>query len=1296
MAPSENAAISLARTCETAVEVLAAASETTKVFAQPSGELTLESWAEPQWAKVGSRWRGIDTTLVVGGDGRVRPVASTADVVFSQGGQGPFATMTGAGADFSLGWPSALPQGVIHGDTITYPNVYPDVDLVVRAERGGFSHLLVVKSAVAAKNPAVRETRFVLGGSADVAVTDNRVTISGPGGLFAAAPPAMAWDSTAATGEPSAGKRGAGALDSSRERAVASSSVSGPSDAAAVARVDVRVDKGSLTVAVDPAVLSGTQFPVFIDPSYDMKWARWAPVNDSNGNTQWTSGSSWPREVARVGSNWDDHGDIWRSHFYFDISAMSGRRLVNTTSVDAYLVHTGNCNESLGIWQTNSLASSTPTWNGMAGTWLHEGPLQTKTVGANCGQSANWQSFNGGNVGYHVQRHANAGAASITFGLRMGNESGGHWAKFDPANVRLKATYQSRPSSPVAIRTSPGGNCSTASPGPWVNVPTPTLYGKASDGDGSVKVQFDINGPTNPPDHTSAWTTSGVERGWTAPALVDGAYNWRVRGYDDVDGEATGWTGYCYFRVDHTAPTTPVVTRVSGTPVAGAPVTLSFTSADAMSGVKQFAYGIGTDAMQAFQASGGTTTVTFTPEVGRTVVYVWAQDNAGNYSARTAFNFFTGRITQAQPQATWRLDGDGFDDSGQGRDLTLGSGVSYGADRKGVPGAALAMNGAGCAKSAPTVRTDAEYTVSGWVNLADKSSLRTVFAQVGTARPSFYLLYHHVQDRWELVVTGGDFDGSPFVSVFAPTSTPLGQWQHVAATVDPVARIMRLYVNGQFASEGEIPFTPWNATSQFLVGCFGSANSELYHLIGGIDHVGVWQGLLSDEQIARAATELPAGLVGDWQLRGSGAESTGRSSDAVVPEDVPWVEDQHGRVASALQLNGRQQCATTSGPTVRTDESFTIATWVKVDDKGLGNQTVIGQDGERQSGWYLGTRVLDGTHYWGFLMMDVDADDSSAPWARSPAGMAADVGRWTHLTGVYDATAQRITLYVNGVLASSAPRLATPWQANGPVTIGCARYTGIPVDHVVGSVSGVQAWQGALTAAQVAAAHGGNPGVKLEGLWPLDGPASDTPTYLTDTSGNGRDLTITGPYAWARDRGFGRDGALGLELAENSCAEAPGPLVRTDASFTLTAWVLLEKATGHHTVMSQISSGNTPFYLGYHPGVNRWHFGMPDSPARDAVWRNSESQQPPALGKWTHLAGVYDLGAGKVRLYVDGVAQGEVDGPVTPWMAPGPTLIGCVGESSGSRHSRLGGVVDDVRIWTSTLAPERIADLAAG
>ncbi len=65
-----------------------------------------------------------------------------------------------------------------------------------------------------------------------------------------------------------------------------------------------------------------------------------------------------------------------------------------------------------------------------------------------------------------------------------------------------------------------------------------------------------------------------------------------------------------------------------------------------------------------------------------------------------------------------------------------------------------------------------------------------------------------------------------------------------------------------------------------------------------------------------------------------------------------------------------------------------------------------------------------------------------------------------------------------------------------------------------------------------------------------------------------------------------------------------------------------------------------------------------------------------------------------MRLYVDGKLQGEAAAPTAPWAAGGPTLIGCAGTTGGARSNPLGAVLDDVRVWTSTLHPDRIGDLA--
>ena len=130
--------------------------ETTQVAALPDGTYQLTSSVRPSRVRRGSTWVPVDATLTSRSGGRLAPVASTADISFSPGGTGPLVTTTAAnGGSISYVWPTALPAPSLSGDTATYANVLPDVDLQLHAQIDGYSETLIVKTAAAASNPAL-------------------------------------------------------------------------------------------------------------------------------------------------------------------------------------------------------------------------------------------------------------------------------------------------------------------------------------------------------------------------------------------------------------------------------------------------------------------------------------------------------------------------------------------------------------------------------------------------------------------------------------------------------------------------------------------------------------------------------------------------------------------------------------------------------------------------------------------------------------------------------------------------------------------------------------------------------------------------------------------------------------------------------------------------------------------------------------------------------------------------------------------------------------------------------------
>ncbi|MFC0104995.1 hypothetical protein [Kibdelosporangium aridum] len=114
------------------------------------GTVTAQLHTQPFQVRRGEGWVPIDTTLAVRVDGMVAPVAAVGDVVFSPGGGGPLVRL----AEMSLTWPTPLPRPVLAGDTATYPDAQPGLDVVLTARPAGFSVTFTLKS------PDAREIRL--------------------------------------------------------------------------------------------------------------------------------------------------------------------------------------------------------------------------------------------------------------------------------------------------------------------------------------------------------------------------------------------------------------------------------------------------------------------------------------------------------------------------------------------------------------------------------------------------------------------------------------------------------------------------------------------------------------------------------------------------------------------------------------------------------------------------------------------------------------------------------------------------------------------------------------------------------------------------------------------------------------------------------------------------------------------------------------------------------------------------------------------------------------------------------
>ncbi|MFD0560130.1 concanavalin A-like lectin/glucanase superfamily protein [Stackebrandtia endophytica] len=1274
----ESEAVALATACGVPVEISSAGSPDTEVFAEPDGQVRVSSYVEPIRARLDSgEWAPIDTTLSTHSSGRIIPANTVFPVSFSPGGDAALAVGDNADGRFALSWPDPLPEPSLTGDTATYPEVLPGVDLTVTATAAGFSHALVVKDATAADNPRLAEIRFGLqtdGVTARLSESGGIDLLDAAGEQVWTTPTPQMWDSPEST---------SGESEEPQRR---------------VADIGVTLESDALVLHPDVDLFDGAVYPVIIDPLWNgggLRSGEWTTVWSKYPTTSFwkradTGGNDKTFGAAKVGRvcNYDTNGNcltstyVVRSLFRMNTEGVQGKQITSAT-FKILQKHAWQCSPKTKakVWRTE-LVKSSHTWNNQP-TWTSE--TATSHDYANYRAGCGTQGLVEFDVTPMVVKSAANNWMSITLGMKAMDESTtAQWKRYDHSTAKIDIYYNSVPGTPTDLALN-GTACITdwTDGGLWFDDARPEFAGKVTDADGTVRARVQLwaleSGATDHHvvyDQTSGNLTSGAIYRWRPPADLDQLRNywWRMQA---TDGQASGpWTQWCYFQVDTTPPAAPELDRVGDPPLAGDDVRINLRgpSSDTVS----FSYGLNRDTPdQTVTAVDGTASITWNnlPQ-GPNLLYVWARDRAGNLSQRAVIQVFGGRILDPQPQGVWRFAGDTRDDSFGEHDIT--GDVDYTVDQQGRAGGALALNGSSCLSTEKSVlRTDGPFTVTSWVRLNQTTTDQMVLSQVGDQRGAFELYFESATKSWVLAAPGVDEwtpDLSDWSRAVSAEEATADSWTHLAAAVDPVAQIMRLYVNGQMAGEAALPFSTWRATGPLTIGCVTGQEHGLtwHHFDGAIAATSAWHGLMSGDQIEAAAVELPLGVTGSWALRSEtgGTDASRHERGFTMPPSASYVADSSGRTGSAWQARG-ESCAVTDNTVIRTDDSFTVATWAKLDTTGT-DAVLLSQDAATDSSVRLGFDAASGG--WALWLRSADG-------TRKLTSSPVDLGEWTHLVAVYDDATGTAALYVNGELAADAAT-ARPEAATGPLRLGCALTAGSEAAHWPGAISHLVTWRGAADAGQAAWIHGGNPSVKELSMWALEGDGAD--------SWGTTEMTLVGDYEWVEDRVGWPGSALGLQMDGTGYGHTDAAVADTTDSFTVSSWVKLDDLGRDQTVVAQAAGSEAAFTLAYDATAARWVFRMPSGSTVAEV----RSSAAPTVGQWVHLTATFDRAAATMRLYVDGVAQGESAAPASPHHSTGPTLLGASGDTSGATWDLLIGAVDDVRIWRGVVHPDRIRDLA--
>ncbi|TYB97407.1 LamG domain-containing protein [Micromonospora sp. WP24] len=922
MAPDAASAAAQARRSGLRVEVGSARTELTQVFANPSGGFTAESAVVPQRVmRSDGSWADVDLSLRAAAGGVLRPVASVADVRFSGGGAGPAVTLVRQGRSLSLSWPGGLPAPSVAGDAATYPEVLPGTDLVLRATRTGFTHVFVVKSALAAANPVLRALRFDLSGDARVVRgLDGRLTAVAGDQVIASAEPAVMWDSNTT---PAAAARSAAPADGGGRPS--ESSATAPGDVARTSQVGVDVAGGDLVLRPDTALLSkDAAYPVFIDPAWSTGKSRWAYATNNNSNNTDTS-------VARVGRD-PDSGKLYRSYFDFPLTSMKGKH-IESAYVQMKLDHSWSCgNTPTYMYHSGGIASTPRTAWAPKLNSLKSSANSHANEGSGCSDSPQPDmtvNFTGSAVTSIIQTHATSNATNITFGFcacsatsGTGESTTDRWKKFFPNNAKLVVDFDNIPGKPNSLQIA-GVACSTTST-KVIGSTKPTFSAIFPDADSTqalttgyewVQVPADgviVDSTPRKAAPAGASVPAGGRSTTAAVTVSEGiTYAFRAKATDPAPYSRTSvWSDWCKFLVDTTVPDVNVLVT-GGRELPGEQVTFTIYSRDLT--VPKFRYGWVDPATTEVAAVQGTvqdpTSGLITvkkadvslvvPKYGINVLYVRAFDGVGNLKDGSA------EFTAERPSpaiARWGLEtypgvtaASALKDSqpalGGDNSLTSGS-VSWAGDLRLIRGETASFNGTSSSLSttAKVVDTTDSFSVAAWVrlNALPTTDDTVVAAQEATNAAGFHLgtrlVGSPLTPRWSFLMKDSDVQASTTRAAFsstALTTADIGRWTHIAGVYDRTAQKVRLYVNGTLTAEVDRTAAPWSAGGRFTVGRGWSFGAPGNWFKGNLVDVQVYDRVLVAHDFSGQLAEDPSSggfdepgmlnavKVGDWDFSGA-------------------------------------------------------------------------------------------------------------------------------------------------------------------------------------------------------------------------------------------------------------------------------------------------------------------------------------------------------------------------------------------------------------------------------------------
>jgi hypothetical protein len=434
--------------------------------------------------------------------------------------------------------------------------------------------------------------------------------------------------------------------------------------------------------------------------------------------------------------------------------------------------------------------------------------------------------------------------------------------------------------------------------------------------------------------------------------------------------------------------------------------------------------------------------------------------------------------------------------------------------------------------------------------------------------------------------------------------------------------------------------------------------------------------------------DLTNSLIAYWPLNGNGNDLSGNGNNGSLYNVTPTT-DRFGNGNSAYHFDGSSSyISVADNPSLRlSGTDFTFNAWVKMDsayNSSYGSQIMTKRYSGANNGWTWSVTGQASTTV-GVLSYGPGGGSTNAFGTKT-----ISLNQWHMVTSVYSASAQQLTIYIDGALDNITSGITTP---NAAVTAGL--YIGrdnpaVPSGGYFfhGSMDDIRIYNKALSQSAVIQLLK-EPTNGLIAYWPLNGNANDL-------SGNGHDgslynVTPTTDRFGNANSAYHFDGVTSYISVPDSSA-----LRLSLANFTLNAWIKMD-STYNSSYGSQIM---TKRYSGANNGWTWSVTGMASSPIGVLSYgpgggsTNAFGTKQIFLNQWHMVTSVYNGSTQQLSIYIDGVLDNVTSGIVTPNAAVTAEL--CIGRDNPAVPSGgyfFQGSMDDLRIYGVALSASQITQL---